>query len=84
MLVRKPENETVWRRLNIARNELRLRACYCSVFDECWVSSLATTRAERVAACPAPAVPFTLAPLRADDAAMPTGADQAPQASPRR
>jgi hypothetical protein len=48
----------VWDRLNTERVNLRLRACYCDVFDDCWVSGLVGTKATRVAACPVAAVPF--------------------------
>jgi hypothetical protein len=34
------------------------KACYCSVFDECWVSDLRRTQVEKVDACPAPQHPF--------------------------
>ena len=33
-------------------------ACYCSVFDECWVTHLTNLQAEPVKQCPIPAVPF--------------------------
>jgi hypothetical protein len=48
----------VWDRLNAARFQVQTRACYCSVFDECWISNLRTLDAERVKRCPTPAVPF--------------------------
>jgi hypothetical protein len=56
----RPENTVRWQRLNSERMNLKLRICYCSVFDECWTSGLKTTRAERVAECPKPAVPYSL------------------------
>ncbi|MGH8175052.1 MAG: hypothetical protein ACREV5_02170 [Steroidobacter sp.] len=46
-------HEDLWRRLDRARFELRFRACYCSVFDECWRSDLQTLTPERVEECPA-------------------------------
>ncbi len=48
----------LWKRLDDARLHVRLRACFCSVFDECWSSTLVGTRATPVASCPAPKVPF--------------------------
>jgi hypothetical protein len=48
----------VWDRLNGARFQVQTRACYCSVFDECWTSDLRTLNAQQVKNCPAPAVPF--------------------------
>ncbi len=39
---------------------LRVRVCYCSVFDDCYIRDTATPRArpEAVKACPVPAVAF--------------------------
>ena len=47
-----PDNVTIWRKLDVARRELKFRACYCSVFDECWSSTLADLEPKRVKACP--------------------------------
>ena len=44
---------------NTARFELRFRACYCSVFDECWMSDLATVSPQRVEHCAATPDTFT-------------------------
>jgi len=38
--------------------KLSFRACYCSVFDECWLGDLRSTRTRRVRQCPAPQHPF--------------------------
>lgn len=43
--------EALWDKFNTVRFELRFRACYCSVFDECWVSDLATVSPESVEHC---------------------------------
>jgi hypothetical protein len=43
--------DALWDKLNTARFELRFRACYCSVFDECWVSDLATVSPQQVEHC---------------------------------
>jgi len=51
---------TVWQRLDRERLHVKFRACYCSVFDECWTSSLVGTRATPVARCPVPPVPFAI------------------------
>jgi hypothetical protein len=48
----------VFHALNAARLQIKMRACYCSVFDECWISDLSTMRPQRVETCPKPAVPF--------------------------
>jgi hypothetical protein len=34
--------------------DITLRACYCSVLDECWRSDMRSTRTQPVRACPAP------------------------------
>ena len=56
----KEANAAIWHRLDIARLQLKLRACYCSVFDECWQTDLVQTNAKRVRSCPAAQVPFTV------------------------
>jgi hypothetical protein len=38
--------------------ELRFRACYCSILDQCWISSLRDTHTQPVKACPEPKVRF--------------------------
>jgi hypothetical protein len=43
--------EAVWDKLNTLRFELSFRACYCSVFDECWVSDLTTVSPKPVGHC---------------------------------
>src|SRR5262245_16715634 len=44
--------EALWDKLNTQRFRYRFRACYCSVFDECWVSDLLTVSPEPIANCP--------------------------------
>jgi hypothetical protein len=56
----KDANADIWHRLDVARVRLKMRACYCSVFDECWETDLVQTSAKRVRNCPAANVPFTL------------------------
>ncbi|HEY1425907.1 MAG TPA: hypothetical protein VGF50_04470 [Caulobacteraceae bacterium] len=53
-----PQTAPVWAKLNAARFQVQTRACYCSVFDECWLSDLHTLRPTAVKSCPAPKVPF--------------------------
>jgi hypothetical protein len=53
-----PKTAPVWQKLNTARFQVQTRACYCSVFDECWVSDLRTLDAQDVKRCPQPAVSF--------------------------
>ena len=59
-LALKDANADIWHRLDIARLQLKMRACYCSVFDECWETDLVQTSAKRVRSCPAAKVPFTV------------------------
>jgi len=57
--------EALWDKLNTTRFELKFRACYCSVFDECWVSDLATVSPQHVEHCAVSADTFTyLAPQK--------------------
>jgi hypothetical protein len=37
---------------------LSFRACYCSVFDECWITNLMSTEVTKVKACPTPRVRY--------------------------
>ena len=48
----------VWHRLDAARFKIRFRICYCSVFDECWSSDLASLAPTPVRACAVPALAF--------------------------
>jgi hypothetical protein len=43
--------EALWDKLNRERFRLRFRACYCSVFDECWESDLMTVSPQPVQQC---------------------------------
>jgi hypothetical protein len=51
-------NAAIYDKFNEERDNITTRVCYCSVFDECWVSSGVTAHADPVPSCPAPAVPF--------------------------
>jgi hypothetical protein len=59
-LERTETNADIWDRLDTARLNLNMRVCYCSVFDECWISNLMETNSKEVAVCPAAKVPFVL------------------------
>lgn len=54
---RPPESDAqglkAWKALDAARWKLSFEACYCSVFDECWTSSLSADVPKRVEACDA-------------------------------
>ncbi len=52
------DGEPLASRFDTQRLKIKTRTCYCSVFDECWMSAGLTTRADKVESCPAPAVPF--------------------------
>src|ERR1700733_4171234 len=52
------DDEAVWHRFDAARFKLRLRACYCSVFDECWVSDLVGLAPKPVRACTLPVTAY--------------------------
>jgi hypothetical protein len=50
----KPQNASAeWDGLDKARQRLTFKACYCSVFDECWTSNLKGARPEEVDSCEA-------------------------------
>lgn len=49
--LRREGNEALWDKLNTERFRLRFRACYCSVFDECWVSDLSSVSPQTVDHC---------------------------------
>ena len=53
-----PGNVDLFKKLNAERAKITARVCYCSVFDECWVSSGRAIRPDRVPSCPAPVTPF--------------------------
>lgn len=40
-----------WERLNKSRFRLRVEACYCSLFDECWLTRAAADVPRRIATC---------------------------------
>ncbi|MEP7044278.1 MAG: hypothetical protein ABI843_14535 [Dokdonella sp.] len=43
---------------NDAKSRFSLEICYCSVYDECWISRWQRAGVEPVARCTAPEVPF--------------------------
>lgn len=44
-------SEALWDKLDRERFRFRFRACYCSVFDECWVSDLQSVSPQPVEQC---------------------------------
>ena len=51
-----PNTPKVWEALNAQRFGVRVRVCYCSVFEECWVKDSRVARPSPVAQC-APSQP---------------------------
>jgi hypothetical protein len=52
-LERRPDNEAIWDRLQDERWKVAIRACYCSIFDDCWVLDTRLADPTPVKACPA-------------------------------
>lgn len=52
-LPRTPANRVLWERLDERRGKLDIRGCYCSVFDECFVTEFKRAGPRHVAQCPA-------------------------------
>src|SRR5687768_15244294 len=52
-LERRPDNAAIWDRLQDERWKVAVRACYCSIFDDCWVLDTRVTDPKPVTACPA-------------------------------
>ena len=46
--------DAIWNALNQERQNIRMRACYCSVLDDCWIFDSEREDPEPVARCPAP------------------------------
>lgn len=57
-LSKTPGNAAVYDRMNGAIREIRFRACYCSILDQCWRSDLRSIDPLPVKSCPAPAHPY--------------------------
>jgi len=56
----RPETENaVWEKFNLARFEVKKKICYCSVFDDCYVTdSSDDSKPRAVEQCTPPAKPF--------------------------
>lgn len=46
-----PRNDTLWRRLDTERFQLKVTVCYCSVFDECYLAQTGVRDHPHVARC---------------------------------
>lgn len=53
------EDAELKQKLQSALYHLKYSACYCSIFDECWISNLQDLHPQKVKACPANAYPFS-------------------------
>lgn len=51
-LAREGERDRVFAKLNAERFEIRVKLCFCSVFDECWIQDSRKLGAESVQQCP--------------------------------
>jgi hypothetical protein len=51
---RETGNETSFDRLGAILPQPTFRACYCSILDDCWVSTLRTLHPAQVTVCPTP------------------------------
>lgn len=52
-LPRTSANEKVWRRFNVERWKLDVRSCYCSIFNDCWITEGMQGLPKPVKQCPA-------------------------------
>src|SRR3954447_16522404 len=58
-LVLGSSNSEAWQAFDRVRlNELRFRACYCSVFDECWTTTLRDLHPVAAKSCPLPKIAY--------------------------
>lgn len=54
-LILGPDNRDAWQAFDRVRmTQLRFRACYCSVFDECWTTTLRGLHPAATKSCPIP------------------------------
>jgi hypothetical protein len=57
-LPQRTTDPSIYSKLDDEIDGVKVRACYCSVFDECWLSDLQTMKPTNVAECPKPKVQF--------------------------
>lgn len=54
-IVRQPsDNVAAWNRLDLIRSEATVEVCYCSVFEECWITDSGTQGKRHVEMCEIP------------------------------
>lgn len=56
---RTPADSATWRELTAKIRSARFKLCYCSVFDQCWLTSRETLRPKPVRICPVAKVPYS-------------------------
>lgn len=49
-----PVGRSRWKQIDKVRGDITVQACYCSVFDECWLSNLEADLPKRVPSCERP------------------------------
>jgi hypothetical protein len=49
-----PDGYAVWQALDSVRHDIRVEICYCSVFDNCWISRFPEQTREPARMCPEP------------------------------
>jgi hypothetical protein len=52
-LTKTPNNTALWDRLQTERWKVVVKACYCSIFDDCWVMESGSLDPTQVETCPA-------------------------------
>lgn len=57
-LPRTPDSEAVWTAFNRERWKLKIRACYCSIYGDCWVTEGMQAVPKAVKACPTDWTPY--------------------------
>ncbi|APZ99242.1 hypothetical protein BWQ93_12645 [Sphingopyxis sp. QXT-31] len=57
-LPRTTENEAAWAAFNRERWKLKIRACYCSIYGDCWVTEGMQAVPRTVKACPTDWTPY--------------------------
>jgi hypothetical protein len=55
MILRSDVGDDILKAINHARPDITARACYCSVLDECWLTSFDANRPAKVERCDPPA-----------------------------
>ena len=53
VLTKTDKNAALWDRLNEERWKVVVRTCYCSIFDDCWVSDSHKAQPQELKTCPA-------------------------------